>query len=431
MINRTRKYSWKLFFGDCGGGAIAALIALPYGLSMAALMGLPPILGILTSILTAPIIALLGRNAMLIGGTGSVTVPFIAAAVRSQGIGGAAKVSIVASVLMMAFCVMRLGRHVSKVPHAVVAGFSAGIGGIMVISQLNVIFGVAAPKSNAALMQMGEVIAQLGHARLAPFVLSGLVILAAAICGQFAPRIPAPLIGVTLAGLAAVIFGFHEAEVGSLKLELPEFAGFAWNPQDVLQVIPAGLALAFVTSVNLLMTSRVVEHFRGRHQHMKRTDADAELGAYGIANLCAGIFGAPMSVGIPARSLAAVRCGGTTRVSNLLHAVFLFFLVKLGSGYLAHIPLAALAGVTAWMGFCLLDWSAWRRLSKMRPIDAGAFLATALSVLMVNAVAAVLIGCSLYVIQYLRNRAKTLGTGLRPAAEPLNVAGAQRQFSRH
>ncbi len=332
MINRAKKYSWKLFVGDCGGGAIAALIALPYGLSMAALMGLPPILGILTSILTAPIIALLGRNAMLIGGTGSVTVPFIAAAVRSQGIGGAAKVSIVASVLMMAFCVLKLGRHVSKVPHAVVAGFSVGIGGIMVISQLNVIFGVAAPKGSNAVMQLLDVFSQIGHARLAPFVLSGLVIGAAFVCGRFAPRIPAPLVGIALAGLAAIAFHFHESEVGSLKLELPDFAGFAWNPQDVVQVIPSGLALAFVTAVNLLMTSRVVEHFRGRHQHMKRTDADAELGAYGIANLCAGIFGAPMSVGIPARSLAAVRCGGTTRVSNLLHAVFLIFLVEAGIG---------------------------------------------------------------------------------------------------
>lgn len=436
MLDRTgksswKKYNWKLFLGDCGGGAIAALIALPYGLSMAALMGLPPILGILTSVLTAPIIAALGRNAMLIGGTGSVTVPFIAAAVRSQGIGGAAKVSIVASVLMMAFCVLRLGRHVSKVPHAVVAGFSVGIGGIMVISQLNVILGVGAPKGDAALSQLIQVLAQIGHARLAPLVLGGIVIAAAAVCGRFAPRVPAPLAGVVLAGVAATVLGFHEAQVGSLKLELPPFAGFAWNPQDVVQVIPSGLALAFVTSVNLLMTSRVVEHFRGRHQHVKRADADAELGAYGIANLCAGVFGAPMSVGIPARSLAAVRCGGTTRMSNLLHSVFLFVLMKLGSGYLAHIPLAALAGVTAWMGFCLLDWSAWRRLGRMRALDAGAFLATALAVLMVNAVAAVLIGCSLYVVEYARTRTKVFGAGLRPSPQTLNVGGAQRQFSRH
>ena len=33
---------------------IAALIALPYGLAMASLMGLPPVLGVFTSILTAP-----------------------------------------------------------------------------------------------------------------------------------------------------------------------------------------------------------------------------------------------------------------------------------------------------------------------------------------------------------------------------------------
>ena len=131
-------------------------------------------------------------------------------------------------------------------------------------------------------------------------------------------------------------------------------------------VVPAGFGLAFAASVNVLLTSRAVEHFRGRHKAPKRTDADAELGAYGIANLCAGVFGAPMSVGIPARSVANVRCGGTTRVSNVMHALFLFLLVQLGSGALAHIPLAALAGVTAWMGVCLLDTSAWRRLPKMR-----------------------------------------------------------------
>ena len=33
------------------------------------------------------------------------------------------------------------------------------------------------------------------------------------------------------------------------------------------------------------------------------------------------MFGAPLSVGIPARSLAVVRCGGTTAVADLVHAV--------------------------------------------------------------------------------------------------------------
>src|SRR3978361_1077084 len=131
MIRAIAKYSWERFLGDCAGGLIAALIALPYGLSMAALMGLPPILGVVPSICTAPSTALLGRNPVLIGGTASATVPFIAEAVRAQGIGGAAKVSIVASVLMMVFCVLKLGRYVSKVPPTVVGGVSPGIRAIM------------------------------------------------------------------------------------------------------------------------------------------------------------------------------------------------------------------------------------------------------------------------------------------------------------
>jgi SulP family sulfate permease len=171
--------------------------------------------------------------------------------------------------------------------------------------------------------------------------------------------------------------------------------------------------LAFVSSVNILITSRVVEHFRGRHIRMKKVDADVELVAYGISNVMAGMFGAPMNVGIPARSLASIRCGGTTRMSNLLHAGFLALVVGAGSGLLAHIPLAALAGVTAWMGFCLLDWSAWRRIPRMRKSDAAAFLLTAVLVLAVNAVVAVAAGCSVYGLEALYRRT-TSGDGREP-----------------
>jgi SulP family sulfate permease len=139
---------------------------------------------------------------------------------------------------------------------------------------------------------------------------------------------------------------------------------------------------------------------------MKRADADAELGAYGIANVLAGMFGAPMSVGIPARSLASVRCGATSRMSNIFHGFILYAFLVLGSGVVSRIPIAALAGITAWMGICLLEWSTWGRLLKMRRTDALAFLSTALAVLLVNAVAAVAIGCSFYGIRWIYDRYK-------------------------
>ncbi len=398
------RYGWKRLAGDCSGGVIAALIALPYGLAMASLMGLPPVLGVFTSILTAPVIALAGRNPVLIGGTASATVPFIALAARQHGLGGAALLCLLASLAMIAFAVLRLGRYITRVPQAVVSGFSCGIGAMMLVSQLDIILGVSSPLTRAAGSTISQFVAVTHHlmeTRMVPLVLGLMVIVAASLSARFSHRLPAPLIGVALAILMARFFGWREKEVGFLSPGLPPLATLSVGLPQILALLPSAVALAFVSSVNILITSRVVEHFRGRHKRMKPSDADRELRAYGLANLCASAFGAPLSVGIPARSLAVVRCGGTTPLANLFHAVVLLAILRLGSGFVAHIPIPALAGVTAWMGLCLLDWSAWRRLPKMARVDAAAFLATVVSVLTVNAVLAVAIGCSLYAVHAL------------------------------
>lgn len=412
------RYSWRLFAGDVSGGVIAALIAIPYGLAMASLMGLPPVLGLFTSVLTAPVTALLGRNPVLIGGTASATVPFLALAVKEQGLGGAAKVTIVAAVFMMIFSVLRVGRYIARIPLAVVSGFSCGIGAMMVVSQLRTLTGIASPvnaASSNALLTLMSWWDSIEYARAAPLVI-GLVALGGALASaRWSARLPAPLIGVLLAALFTQIAGLREKEIGWLSLDLPPFAGFVWTPSDVYRVLPSGFALAFVTSVNLLITSRVVEHFRGRHDRLKANDGNVELGAYGIANLCAGVFGAPLSVGIPARSLANVRCGGATRVSNLVHAAAILALFRAGSGLVAHIPIAALAGVIVYVGTCLLDWGTWRRLPRMRRVDAVAFLCTASAVLAVNALAAVAAGCAVYGVKYVYAKLTSQMT-LEPAA---------------
>lgn len=380
------------------GGFVAALIALPYGLALASLMGLPPILGVYTSLVTAPILAAFGKNPVLIGGVSSVTVPFIAAAFHDQGIGGAAKVSIVSAIFMMIFCVMRLGQHVSRVPLPVVSGFSCGIGGLMILSQLNDIFGVRIESGGPPLVQGLRVLGEIGATNYASLVLGLIVIGGATLSARRSPLLPAPLIGVSLATIFARVSGWDGLQLGELPVAAPPFIGFSWTPEDVLHVVPEGFALAVVASVNLLITSRVVEHFQGRRSRLKKASADAELGAYSMANLVAGVIGAPPAVGIPARSLANVRCGGVTRLSNLFHAAFLGAFLFLARDWIEAVPIPALAAVTAWMGICLLDWSAWRRLHLMRREDAIAFAGTALAVLVMNAVAAVALGYLIHAV---------------------------------
>jgi len=402
--NPLRDYSGRLFAGDFFGGAIAALIALPYGLAMASLMGLPPILGLYTSLFAAPICALLGRNPVLIGGTSSATVPFILGAVRAGGISGAAKICIFAAVFLLIFCIMRLGRYVAKVPHSVLAGFSCGIGGLMVISQLKVIFALKAPPGGWSESMFGQLMQSMEQFRAfhwLPAMVAGIVMLISTLVRMRYPRAPGPFLGVGIVVAAAAAFGWKVNEVGNIPISMPPFIGFTWAPEDVSKVLPSALGLAFVASVELLMTSRVVDHFRGRHKLVKKVDADMELGAYGIANLICGFFAAPTSVGIPARSVANVQCGATTKMSNVVHGALLWGMMTIGATFISHVPLAALAGVTAWMGFRLLDWGTWKRLPKMRLVDAAAFFATAAGVLISDAVIAIIIGCSLHVLRYL------------------------------
>lgn len=404
-----RPYGWRVLVGDAAGGTIAALIALPYGLAMARLMGLPPESGLFTSILTAPVTAALGRNPVLIGGTASATVPFIAGAVRLEGVAGAAKVCLAASVFLMIFSVLRLGRYAAKIPHAVVSGFSCGVGAMMIVLQLRTLLGLSGGGgSDPPLGQLLYVLAHLGSARPQPVALGWIVIATAALLARRWPRLPAALLGVILAALAAAALGWRERAIGAVPFSPPPVVGFTWEPTDLMNILPSALGLAIVTAVNVLITSRVVEHFQGRHRPLRASDADAELGAYGIANLVAGTFGAPMSVGIPARSVANVRCGGSTRISNVLHALVLVVLVRFGSGLIALVPLAALAGVTTYVGFSLLEWSTWRRLPRMRRTDAIAFLVTAVAVVAANAIAAVAFGCLVHAAGHALSRSSVV-----------------------
>jgi SulP family sulfate permease len=409
-------YRFRELFGDFSGGAIAALIALPYGLAMARLMGLPPSLGLFTSILTAPITAALGRNPVLIGGTASATVPFLAAAVREQGVAGSAKLVLASSCFLILFGLFRLGRQVARVPHAVVSGFSCGVGAMMVALQLPTLLGVAGPGGIASGKPLDVLISsfsQVGIAEHEPILLGAIVVLGAFLTHRLWPRSPSALIGVALAVGVGEALGWRGRAVGLVSIELPPLASFRWAWTDVTEILPSAFGLAVVASVNILITSKVVEHFQGRHRHLRPADADAELGAYGVANLCAGAFGAPLSVGIPARSLANVRCGGQTRLSNLLHAVVLLALVWFGAPLIARIPLAALAGVTAFVGLGLLEWSTWRRLPRMNRVDAAAFLITTGATLFGNAFIAVALGCSLSLTRHVYR--KLAGTAAEPA----------------
>src|SRR6185369_7859057 len=93
-----------------------------------------------------------------------------------------------------------------------------------------------------------------------------------------------------------------------------------------------------------------------------RTRYDRELMAQGVGNLlCAVLGGLPMT-GVIVRSSANISAGARTRVSTVLHGLWLLVMVALLPGWLAYIPVASLAAILVYTGLKLIDLHVFRAL---------------------------------------------------------------------
>ena len=95
------------------------------------------------------------------------------------------------------------------------AGFSCGIGGMMIISQLRTIFALPAPTigwRESVFGQLLQVMANLGKQHVVPALVAMIVVVVATGMVYRLPRSPAPLVGVIAALVIGRIIGWHEKE---------------------------------------------------------------------------------------------------------------------------------------------------------------------------------------------------------------------------
>ena len=143
----------------------------------------------------------------------------------------------------------------------------------MVILQLRTLLGLPASPQTASASPLGSVrpgASNMFPARWEPLLLGLIVVAGAIAAARRWPRSPAALSASAWPSPLDYLLGWHEHALGDMSLRLPPFVGFTWTPTDVTDVLPTALGLAFVTSVNILITSRVVEHFQGRHRPLRR-----------------------------------------------------------------------------------------------------------------------------------------------------------------
>jgi MFS superfamily sulfate permease-like transporter len=153
------------------------------------------------------------------------------------------------------------------------------------------------------------------------------------------------------------------------------------------------VALALIASAESLFCAAAVD----RMHDGPPTHYDRELIAQGVGNSVCGLLGALPMTAVIVRSSANVRAGARTRVSRVLHGVWLLVFVVLVPAVLGLIPLAALAGLLVHAGWKLVAPQGWVQAWKTDRGEGFVLTATAVAIVVTNLFEGVLIGLVLAV----------------------------------
>jgi len=265
--------------------------------------------------------------------------------------------------------VFKVGQFVQRVPQAVVGGFVAGTGWLLVKGAYK---GMTDRPLELAqlptLMHPNTLILWL------PGLLLALHLLVVSRRQTHPFALPLSLmaaVGLFYAILSLTGTSPAQASAQDWTLQISATSQF-WQPLSQLsfsQIHWSAIAsqstciatIMLITALSLLLNVSGLELVTGQN-----IDSDRELKVAGIANLAIGLGGGILSYHSLSKSVLAQKLGSQTRLATLVGAAVFIAAAALGSSFLACFPKAVLGGLLLFLGLSLLgEWvySAWSRLS--------------------------------------------------------------------
>ena len=270
--------------GDIYGGLTAAVVALPLALAFGVASGAGALAGLYGAIFVGFFAAIFGGTpAQVSGPTGPMTVVMALIVTRfAHDPALAFTVVMMGGAFQILFGVMRFGRYISLVPFPVVSGFMSGIGCIIIILQLAPLVGHPAPDGNMLHKLVG--LPPLLASPVADAVALGLLSLAVVFLmpKRITRVLPAQLVALTLGTIAGMTLFTGAPVIGDIPTGLPQPHLPTFSLADFPQMLVSALILAFLGSIDSLLTSLIADSITRTHHH-----SDKELVGQGIGNLIA------------------------------------------------------------------------------------------------------------------------------------------------
>jgi MFS superfamily sulfate permease-like transporter len=413
---------------DLTASVVVFLVALPLCLGVAQASGMPPAAGIVTGIIGGLIVGLIAGCPLQVSGPAAGLIVIIMEMEPAKHPGLLGAVVLLAGLIQLAMGLSGLGQWFRAVSPAVIQGMLAGIGVIILASQLHSMAGIdfrgeylggaaeeaTAEHGSAAKAEVtgldyfhhlpetfGAVIAGAGKHRSA--FLLGVATIAIIVGWKWlTPKkwqlLPGTLLAVVVATVTAQ---FLALDVQRVELPASLFSAVQY-PTDASmflrgEVWMLAVTVALIASAETLLCAAAVDTM----QTGQRTDYNRELSAQGVGNALCGLLGALPMTGVIVRSSANIEAGARTRLSAILHGLWLVLFVVALPWVLTMIPTAALAAILVYTGFKLVDFKAMKGLAKVSRSELLIFLATLAGVLAMDLLKGVLLGVALAAVKLL------------------------------
>jgi SulP family sulfate permease len=142
FLSLCRNYSVNSFLCDIKAGLLVSVVAFPLFMTFAIASGVSPRIGITTCIIAGSLACLFGgAKFQIVGPTGAFAM-IVSDIIREHGFGGMEYALIMAAIMMILFGMTRMGDIIHYVPYPITAGFTAGIGLSIIVSQLSTFLGL-------------------------------------------------------------------------------------------------------------------------------------------------------------------------------------------------------------------------------------------------------------------------------------------------
>jgi len=397
------------FLGDVRHDLFASIVvffvALPLCMGIAVASGAPPAAGIITGIIGGLVAGALAGCPLQVSGPAAGLSVIVWQYIQTYGMEKLGVIVLLAGVLQIVAAWLQLGQWFRAVSPAVIHGMLSGIGLMILAGQFHIMIddapratGLENILSIPAGIWKAVFPAEGGPAHQEAAAVGVLTIVAIILWNKFVPKkfqaIPGVLVGVALATAVTV---FYDLPISHVKvrdnlltvIEFPKLESLAHLTDTSL--LSASLALAFIASVETLLSATAVDHMHSG----PRTHYNKELFSQGVGNTLCGLLGTLPMTGVIVRSSANVQAGARTRASAILHGAWLLLFVAFLPFVLRQIPTACLGAVLVFTGYKLMNIAVINELKDYGRSEVAIYFGTMGAIVATNLLTGVLVGVAL------------------------------------